>query len=30
MTVDGHLIATFTPLEGATQVVNKFLKARRH
>lgn len=25
MTLNGHLIATFTPLEGATQVVRKFL-----
>lgn len=25
MTLDGHLIATFTPLEGATDVVRKFL-----
>ena len=27
MTVNGHMIATFTPLEGATDVVRRFLSA---
>lgn len=29
MTLNGHLLATFTPLEGATQVVNKFMASMR-